>query len=179
LKFNNQNFTVLPKLTKVKKFKILKNFLTVKNLTLNYTYKLKKKIFSNWFDENLFNVYKVFNFTKYYFLNLYYTKNNFFLNLNNLFGKLIYQITAGKTKLKGPKKKTFYAYEVALALLNFYLKINYIQYLFINGTGKLHSKLKVIYKKLKYKNRAITIKLLKTIKYNHSTGLKLKKIKRL
>ena len=176
------HFIIKPKLKRKKinkRFKIFKGLFRINFKILNQTFYLKNKKIKARVYFNYKKFLEFFKFYKFYFLYLYYTKNNFFLNLNNLDGKLIYQLTAGKTGLKGKVKKTFYAYQTALKLLNYYLKVNHYRFIFLVLNGKLKSKLKLIYRKIKHKNKMLVLKSVRVVKFNHSKGLRMKKMRRL
>ena len=96
-----------------------------------------------------------------------------------MFGKLIYQSSVGKIGYTNARKRTFFAYELTLEEFAKYLKKNRIRFIFLIIKGFIRKKQRLVRKKLKFNNKFLVIKSLKLSRFNHSKGLRNKKLKRL
>jgi len=107
------------------------------------------------------------------------TRKNYFVSINTMYSKLIFKSSAGIGQQSGPEKSTIAAIQrVSYKLVRFLLK-NRITRAFVALTVKIDTFTSQVLKILKKFKSSIKIIYFKVIKYQHSKGLRLKKLKRL
>lgn len=106
-------------------------------------------------------------------------KNNFYINLHLYNGKLLYTNSVGKVHFKGPKRSTLYGLEELTKKTSMFLFENKINYIRIFITSKVNKKINRVIKLLKYHYPKLRYFINKVVKYQHSAGLKLKKLRRI
>ncbi len=105
-------------------------------------------------------------------------KNNFYINLHLYNGKLLYTNSVGKVQFTGPKRSTLYGLEELTKKTSMFLFENKINYIRIFITSKVNKKINRVMKLLKYHYPKLRYIVNKVVKYQHSAGLKLKKLRR-
>ncbi len=105
-------------------------------------------------------------------------KNNFYINLHLYNGKLLYTNSVGKVHFKGPKRSTMYGLEELAKKTSTFLAENKINYIRIFITSKVNKRINRVIKLLKSNYPKLRYIVNKVIKYQHSSGLKLKKLRR-